>query len=748
MASARVLLFALMASAAPVMAQPLPFDMTPESDQRTAPPASETAVPPPAILPAPTPTLSPRTEHHLLPAYSRLSGEEGRSAMVVYLTQAQAAAPARLQLSYLNALVVAPEISTLSIRINNSEVARRPLAASAAPSPIAVDLPAGLLRHGANVVEFFVTQRHRTDCSIQSTYELWTEIADDSALLSFEGAGLGQVRELADLAAIGVDASGDTTIRLIAPALGQPDATRAAIILGQQLALALRVPNLHIEQASELSGSFTPGVLDVVLGTAGQLPASLAQYASQAAVAPVAAIVPQASGANMLLVSGPDWTSVSQAADTILAAAPISRERPRIDLPYPIPTLSGGETFSLAELGLSTMEFNGRRLTTSFQFMLPPDFYANNYGEAELVLDAAYSADVQPGSEIDIYTNTEIASATPLLRTDGGLLRNTVIRFPMTNLRPGRNEVDVVVNLNAQSDAVCTPGWTGNAPVRFVFSSSTQFHMPDYARAAAVPDLQLLTGSAWPYAEDSAVPMVLGAGTDVVISAMSLMARAAAASDRVLPVVITSEAQLRPDQNAMLVMPLSEMSAPILSRSGLVGAAASGAADGADALDQFIGGARQTNPVVGFAEGLLQRAGLKLEDLRVLPQPETPYPVSPGSVVLAQSVQPEGGLWTVLSSSDSASLRSGMERLAVTEQWRQVSGRVSTLLANERAVTPVAANSVVVIQTQPLSLWNLRLVAANWFSGNILLFTGALAAAALMLMLATALVLGRVGRQK
>lgn len=732
----------------PVWAQPAPFDMTPESGLRTAPPPPYSTPGNAQPIPA-QPVVAQRFEHYVLPSGDfRLTGEESRQANLVYLTKAQAEAPARLQLSYINAVVVAPEISQLAIRINGTELVRNAIASSSAPSMIAIDVPAGLLREGANRIEFSASQRHRTDCTVSSTYELWTEIDSGTALLSFEGRDVGQIRQLSDLAAIGVDADGATTIRLITPDLDDPEATHIAIELAQKLALALRVPNLHVERATNLSEAYAPGTLDVVLGPVAGLPGTLAQYGGQAGAGPIAALLTLPSQANTLLVSGPDWAGVAQATDAILAAAPISAERPRIDLPDAIPTLLGGQSLFLSDLGVPTTEFNGRRYTALFQFELPPDFYANLYGEAELVLDAAYSSDVLPGSEIDIFTNGQIASATPLLRTDGGLFRDTVIRLPMKNLRPGRNAIEVVVNLNARSDAVCSPGWTGEAPVRFVFSSSTQFRMPDYARAATLPDLQALTGSAWPYSEDPQVPLVLGRGTEPTMAAMTLLARAATASGKVLPVSVTAENQLQPDQNAIFVMPLAELSQLTTSRVHLAAGATRSSTEEGAVLDQFRSGASQSNGVNNFADWALGRVGLSIDDLRLLPRYDAPYPVAANSVVLAQAMQPEGGLWTVLTGPDNANMLAGAQRLAVTAQWRQVGGRVSTLAVADTAVTAVETLEPQLVQTQPFSIWNLRLVAANWFSGNILIFTGVLAGAAILLMMATALVLGRAGRQK
>ncbi|MGV8953097.1 MAG: cellulose biosynthesis cyclic di-GMP-binding regulatory protein BcsB, partial [Cypionkella sp.] len=387
MIRSRILLAALLTTIAwPAFAQPVPFDMTPESGLRVAPPPS---APPSTAQPAPVqPVIAQRSEHYLLPSGDvRLTGEESRQAIIFYLTKDQADAPARLQMSYVNAVVVAPEFSQLTIRVNGTELVRNAIASSSGPAPIAIDVPTGLLREGPNRLEFFASQRHRTDCTVTSTYELWTEIDSTAALLSFEGANLGQLRQLSDLAAIGVDAEGATTIRLITPDLGNPEATRVAIELAQQLALALRVANLQVERATTLSESYTPGVLDVVLGPAADLPSELAPYTTQAGSGATAALLALPSGANTLLVSGPDWNSVAQASDTILVSAPVTAERPRLDLPDAIPTMLGGQSIFLSDLGVPTTEFNGRRYTTLFQFELPPDFYANLYGEAELVLD-------------------------------------------------------------------------------------------------------------------------------------------------------------------------------------------------------------------------------------------------------------------------------------------------------------------------------------------------------------------------
>lgn len=735
---------ALLATLGAATAQPAPFDMSPESNRVVTPAPAPSADPPPVAVQPAAPVGFSR---YLLPgANLRLVGEEAKQGVVVYLTAAQAAAPASLKFSLLNALVVAPEISTLHVRVNQTEVATTPIASSSAATPIAIEVPAGTLRAGANVIEFRATQRHRTDCTVDSTYQLWTEIAGNTAELSFTGDTLSTITQLADIGAVGVDATGNTTIRLIAPDLADPTARAAILHLVQQIGLALRAPKLSVVLADAPSGTLQAGVLDVAVMPATELPAALQAAQAQASAGPLAAMLPMPTGANTLVVSGPTWDTIVRAGDAMLSAAPVSPERPRFDLPSPLPLMEANSSASLASLGVDRLEFNGRRYATQLQFELPADFYAYRYGELELVLDAAYSSDVLPGSEIDIYTNGQIASATPLLRTDGGMLKDTRIRIPMTNLRPGRNEATLAVNLQTRSDAVCNAGWTGQAPARFVLSNNSYLRLPDYARATAVPDLQVLTGSAWPYGNDGVVPIAIGDDADSLLAAMMFATRVATASGKVITFKPAAQAELTPDANAMLIMPLAAMSPLTLARSG-VGSNSSVSAQSSDdaLLDQFSTG-RTEGPFSGFTDWLRETVGLDLTDLRLVPAPDQPYVPPADAVVVSQVRQPEGGVWTLVTSTSPPALRAGTERLIDTPKWRAIGGRVSALPTGKDDVTIIAANNVTVLASDPLSPLNLRRVAANWFSGNILYFSLAIVLGAVLLMFVTARVLTKIGR--
>ena len=746
---ARLLALATLGCAVvPVFAQSGGFDMSPESDLRTAPPTTQS----PSVVAPPVVQAPPAFSRNIVPnRLFQLLGEDARRSVNVYLTSAQAAAKATLELGYLNAVVVAPEASTLAVIINGTSVLAQPIASSATDGRLHAEIPPGILRAGANTIEFDASQRHRTDCSVQSTYELWTQIDPTATQLRFEGTGLGQIAQLSEIAAVGFDPTGITSIRFVAPGVGTANVDDLALNLVQQLALALRVPELNISFVDTLPENTPEGSLNVILATANELPDQMSRMQPQAAAGPMAAFAPLAVAPNTLVISGPDWNSVVAATRAVaeVAATPANPAflPQRVDLADPIPRVDGATTIALSDLGVRTVEFNGRRYTTSFEFSLPSDFYAQMYGEAYLMLDAAYSAEVLPGSQFDVYANGQIASATPVLRTDGGLFRNTQIKIPMTHFRPGRNQIDTEVILQTDADARCAPGLTQSAPDRFLFSASTQLVIPDFARAAALPDLQATVGTGAPYTGEQPVSLVLGAGQQTLPAAMTWLARMAVSAGVAVPVKVVSDAQVLPSENAIVVAPLGSMPEGLFRRSG-VARAASGSSD-ASILDQFTQnlGATNSNPFDTARRWIADAVGLAPENLNLFGRPDEIYlPQSNDAAVVAQSVQPEGGVWTYVTMPNDANFLSGVQRLTQRDNWRAIAGRVSALGPGDGQVIAVEPGTYHLVETQPFSLFNLRLVFANWVSTNVLQFALLLAGIATILTLVTALLLRSLGR--
>ena len=98
------------------------------------------------------------------------------------------------------------------------------------------------------------------------------------------------------------------------------------------------------------------------------------------------------------------------------------------------------------------------------------------------------------------------------------------------------------------------------------------------------------------------------------------------------------------------------------------------------------------------------------------------------------------------TATSGPALLEGTGRMIDTPKWRSIAGRVSTLAPGEDDITVIPANAVSIITPEPASPFNLRRVAANWFSGNVLYFALAIVAGAVLLMLVTSRVLTKVGR--
>lgn len=142
-------------------------------------------VPPVPAAPAPKGPALRR-----LPAVAgplRLWGETGTVTWPLFVTTAEARAGGRFQLGYLSAISVLPEASTLRVVLNGAEIGHTAIDGVRGLRLETMTIPPGALRAGFNAVTIAVDQRHRVDCSVPATYELWTQIDPDTTGLVASG---------------------------------------------------------------------------------------------------------------------------------------------------------------------------------------------------------------------------------------------------------------------------------------------------------------------------------------------------------------------------------------------------------------------------------------------------------------------------------------------------------------------------------------------------------------------------------
>ncbi|MGO4388983.1 cellulose biosynthesis cyclic di-GMP-binding regulatory protein BcsB [Microvirga sp. 2YAF29] len=778
------------AQAAPPASATSPFQMAPQG----RPPASAATPAPSPARPAVTSTAparnAARIERPVMPFETiRLEGETDARAWTFHLSQDEAASGASLSLGYQNAVVVMPEASRLRISINGENVIDTPIASSDAVKRVTANVRPGLLRAGQNFIRMEALQRHRTDCTITATYELWTDVDSRSTMLTFAEGTTKTLRSLEDLPAIGVDATGVTTIRVVAPKVYRPEIRDRLLRLVQMIALRGRYARPVIQVVETDPGPSPVGTIKVVMGVASELRGLVPGIPDVAMQQPLTMMMPETgSGGSTLLVSGPSWADLDSAIAVIGSQAVnmANVQRGVIDTAawhWPdITTAFGRRSFRFSDLGVPTQEFSGRRLKAQFALSLPSDFYATEYGEALLYVDAAYTSAVRPGSHIDIYVNDKI-STQMTITAQGDIVRRHTIRLPLKNFKSGLNFVTVEVGLITDADNRCAPGETLSEANRFVLFDTSTFEFPDFGRIGLQPDLGVLSVGHFPNDDEVATTVVLARPDPLNVSAagtfLARMARSAGAPVRAQ----FSNAASAEDESVLFVGAVEQIPQGLLSnvrvsehlrmlwpstplqseRSGQQVAnaeftmparpASSGpASSSTDEVRKRWAESFERRGIIQRTFGSLQdwvesTFSLSLSSLSLNRRADAPYePPQRSTLLVAQNRTQNGGAWTLVTARSDQALAQEVARMADPILWSKVSGRAVALDPAEAKLQVEPIRDFAFVQTRPFSLLNLRLVAANWMSANILQYALLMLICCTVLGSSTYFLLKRLGR--
>ncbi len=759
-------------------AQTLPFDMSGERPQMSAPTTVPQAVTPAPARTAAVPNETAATsansnfQRYVIPfANLRLEGEYDRKSWSIYLTPEQAAAPAKFNFAYQNAVVIAPEASQLTILLNNRAIGQQQIGSPDNPSAVSFDVPRGLLQPGANLVTFEATQRHRTDCNIQSTYELWSDIDPARTNLSFAEENAQKLSGTDAIRAIGVDGTGKTQFNLVVPALAQPGTTKPLLRLTQGLSLLSGMPNETFSFSTDSLPPPGPGKMTVVVGTPAELQPLFPIPAAAQNAALATFVRDPRTGSTVLLISGPSWQSVSAAIDIVVS--PTDRDPDvRRDLLVTqrwtspdAPMIFSDSSLSFSQLGIETTEFSGRRFHTSFNVAVPADFYANAYGEATIYLDAAYSKNVRPGSHIDIYVNGSIATTKPITVLGGGIFRKLPIRVTMRHFKPGLNTVTLEAMLLTNDDEVCAPGTTADKTARFALFDTSTFQIPDFARVAQRPNLAALAGTGYPYGRGSTPTALFIDRTDpdTLSATATLLGQMAILAGHPIAVDLIASPSSAVDRNAIFIGPISQIPATTLSQINI--AAASQASwrpplpgqaaqqETAATVDEWrsrIGGGALQHQLQVFQDWMHTNFDISRSSLQFIPGAEQVF--TPSNINSFMIAQGEGAManstWTIVTAPSTKDLRAGAEAITSLGEWSQIAGHVTVYSAKTGKIDTVPVSRFDFVTTQPWSFTNYRLIAANWLSSNILSYAFLLIASALLIGITTAGILSKIGRRE
>lgn len=789
------------ASAAVAQEQALkPFDMTPEGGS-TALPVTPAPTPTPApAIPLPvTPTAAPATTQELrtwlryvVPSDAlALVGEHYQRSWNIALTAQEANAPARLNVGYQSAILVAPESSYFSISLNNVEILQHQVQSTGQLSEIVADIPKGVLKEGANTIIIRAQQRHRTDCSIASTYELWTNIDPQKTFLSFDlplatqGAaqGVGQSTKRfigsEDIAAIGVDAKGRTQFNLIAPGLGKGEHGVSLLNLSQALAILSDMPNQSFSVERFLDPALIhkdgarSGQLTVLIGTQSELSSALENFQiapDESTSSPIRFVSNAQTAEQFLVITGESWREIDHNIDRLVSmtALPANTMRSVIQTQnWNLPDarlIRDATSLTFGELGIANQQFSGRRLLNQFTFGLASDFYANAYGAATILLDAAYSAEVQPGSHIDVYVNGNIATTIPISSGGGGVMHQLPIKIEMRHFRPGLNTISIEAALMTEADNVCATGTPSSKTPRFALFDTSTFKMPSFARIGQIPNLAATAGMAFPYtyANDDVWLASNLSDYNVLSAAATVVGNLATAAGRPLKIRQAQPDDAPSNSNTLFIGAVSNLPDNVLAQAGINpqaktiwsnddAAAVAAPKEANYTLSQWQESLQSgwQGRLESFYASLRDTFDLSREGLRLFPGSKTLFiPSKSVSVVAAQGSSPsKTGTWTVVTAPDNVLLRHGVENLAQQTNWTKLGGQITAYNHEKQAVEIIPTQSRQFLVTQPLSFTNLRLIATNWLSSNTLSYVIIVLVSLIALGLTTSSLLLRSGRR-
>ncbi|AWN41776.1 cellulose biosynthesis cyclic di-GMP-binding regulatory protein BcsB [Methylobacterium durans] len=757
----------------------------------------------------------------------RLVGEESSLQWPVYLTEAQIRERVRFRIGYLAAISVMPESSFITATVNETVIGRGQINAPGAVKIIEFDIPEGVLKPGYNAVRLAGVQRHRVDCSVPATFELWTQI-DPSWTGFILPPGTGGVASLRDLPALPPDGQGIVPIRIVLPGRPSPASFERIIRAAQRLALVGRFSQTVVEFGPFLSG---PAGINLVVGTAEELRA-VPDFDAGSAIGgtPLSFYPATERRAATVVITGADGEDLDagvaalkrrEGSDSLFGSPQGLRV---LALAKGVP-VRGGDAVRLDTFGVQNREFSGRLFRSGFDLTLPADFVPADYARIELSLDGGYAPGLETGAQIMVDINGRNAASVPLPNRAGDRLRGEPIALPLDLWRPGRNHVDVRALLPTEADRTCDTANPADEQKRFLLLNTSSLKVPPLARALRVPDLAATASSGLPYTLSAKRPRLVVPTPDreTMGAATTIAVQMAIAADRVIDFTLSADRPADRDTPAIVVAPARALDPALLRTIGLdpdslrqiwqgraepapappgsEGAKGAGlprqtegmsldrlqnnvppacalptaharvaalatqrsrplgskprneAADIATAWDATVRPAPAlSDQIAAVASQLGEVAESSLQDASnwVKGQVKDP-PVEIGSrasLVVGQGVDGEGlgSVVTVFTAPNAALLQASVTCLSSPVLWSKLQGRIAALDANDGSINTFEAKRSRLLETEPRSLGNLRLVFAGWLSMNPSLYVLALFAAAIALGLSTNAMLRNVGR--
>jgi hypothetical protein len=705
-----------------------------------------------------------------LPAY-RLSGEDDVTKLSFNLSADQAASGGDLALAYRNAVSVLPDSSVMDVEVNGKVAGTFRIGSPNGFKSAMISVGAELLRAGRNQVQVRARQFHRVDCSLEATYELWTEF--NPAASGFVAASSHGFRSFNDLLTVARTDANLTDIRLILPQTATTEMLNDAAPVLQTLALFLNRDDVAVTIGDKPGTG--PGI-DLYVSTdktraqtrSGEIPPyglSVRDAAEdgRAMVSLRGTTRAEMSGQLLEAIRGP----LKESLDSGIFAAGTGTI-----------VADASKTYTLAETGYETRVFSGRLSRTGFNMVMPADFYPADYATIGLKLHAATSPGLKRTAQFLVRVNDRVVTSYPFRNGDGEQFDGKLIELPLRAFRPGNNKVELIAELPVSTDETCAPEGRGDMTPRFILLKETAIEIPALARIGRLPDIGAFAGTAYPYADGKPFDVVVerpdaqsASAALTILSRLALAARNPLNADIRLGVTTPSEGR-----NALVINTRNAFAdlgnagkgafpsgafameaAAVADVDPLQTAAIGGSAftasvdqDGGESsalLDAFRKSTTrpdEQSSVTSKLHSWFSGAGARFN--KWLHYQDGAGPVAKlkdghSLLTLTQVPSPSGdAVWTVVHAASPADIALGVRRLVEPAVWAGLNGGSAEIEIASLAVNTLPASSHFIAGMTDQSPSNIRRLAAAWFSDNfqfyVLLIVGFMGVFAVWLGLA------------
>jgi hypothetical protein len=654
-------------------------------------------------------------------ASMRVDGEDGSVTWPVYVPADSAARLKHFQLVFRAAASVMPEASWLTLMINGQAIDRAPIAAPRAAKALTFDIPPGALTPGWNAVQVSIVQRHRVDCSLDATYELWTQI--DPGRTGFVGAP-PDIATLDDLQAAPVDATGVQRIRLMLPANPSPVDIERTLAVVERVALRGRFAHPVIDSSSAAAGLQIAFAAAPVAGAAPGVRLI-------AGPAGVATLIPSGAAGDLDEIFSSDARQPKGSPEGLRALADASGIR-----------FQPGQSRSLAELGVKTHTFSGRLFHTSFDLILPPDAYLADYGEALLSVDGGYAAGLTSKARLIVRVNGIVDGNLALDRAGGAILKDEVIHMALEPFRPGRNHIEIEAQLPATIDETCNPLAAINAAERFLILGGTTISIPDLAHVGRFPDLAASFTSGFRVLHNVSPRLYLPHPTPGIIAAAeTLLANVAVrAGAPTGATVLQGQPQRGGDGAAIVLATAADLPPRLLKAVGIDAASVANLWGAAREPDDVTGaidipdepkasdrerldawGGRVSGLEVWYSSlfnGVAGAAARSLHATGLVSFDDPAYSVTPDTNLIVAQGMLGGTALTLFAAPNEAALTDGVTAITDLAQLAKVAGRAAAVDTAGAGLDLVASREPTFFRTEPFGLSNDRLIIAGWLSNH------------------------------